>query len=140
VKLDYDLENTPLQIKTDSEVGSNEQMAVNFLTAQEKMAGGVRIIFASTVLYELGSCSIRATVLPTTLPSTKEKVFRITLSRTSGIRLKIECNEEEILNVLMSDTTCSKSHWSTIWSEEVKKIRFNNYDTASDYYLTYSGE
>ena len=139
VPLDHNLETTPLEIKTDSEVESNDLMVVNFLTAQEKQTGGVWIVIRSTVWYQLGACNHK-TVLPTTLPSTKEKVFRITLSRTSGIRLRIECNEEEILNVLMSDTTCTDSSWSTTWSGEVKKIRFSTSDTASDYYRPQTGK
>jgi hypothetical protein len=142
VLLDHDLETTPLEIKIDSEVGSDEQMVVIFHTAQGSTAGVVQISFTSTVQYRLGWCTSSRTDFPktTTLPSTEEKVFRITLTRTSGVRLKIHCNEEEIVNVLISGTTCSYSSWSTIWSRDVEWIRFNNSDTASDYYRPYTGE
>ena len=136
---DYDLENTPLEIKTDSEVGSNEQMVVFFFTAQGSYAGGVGIYFRSKVQYFLGRCSTYEAKFPTTLPSTKEKVFRMTLIRTSGVRIKIHCNDEEIVNVLISGTTCTDSDWSTYWSREVKKILFYSDDTASDGYRPYTG-
>ena len=133
MKLYYDLEKTPLEIKTDSEVGSNEKMVVYFLTAHGSYIGGVWIHFRSTVQYELDGCTSR-TDFPTTLPSTKEKVFRLTLTRSSGVRLKIHCDGEEVLNVLISDTACSKRDWSKYWKRDVKTIKFGSHDSASKYY------
>jgi hypothetical protein len=134
VLIDYDVENTPLEIKTNSEVGSNEKMDVYFRSAQGIIAFQIVIFFKSTVQYWIGYCSTSAKKFPTTLPSAKEKVFRITLNRKSGIRLKIECNEEEMVNVLISGTTCTDSRWSKYWSRDVEKIQFFSDDTASDGY------
>jgi hypothetical protein len=137
VELDFDLENTPLEIRTDSEVGSDEQVNVYFHSGRRDYAGAVQIYFKSTEQYKLGWCIPTETDFPTTLPSTKEKVFRITLTRNSGVRLKIHCNEVEVLNVLISGTTCTGSIWSKIWSRDVERIEFRSKDTASDYYRPY---
>ena len=52
----YDLENKPLYIKTDSLVGSNEVLEVNF----EDGAGNVVITFRSPPTYSLFYCLINA--------------------------------------------------------------------------------
>ena len=38
--------------------------------------------------------------------------------------------------MVLSDTTCGHSHWSSKWRKDVEKIKFSSSDTASDYYRT----
>ena len=111
-------------------------MYVNFYTSGRDYAGEVRISFSSTPQYYISYCMSSYTNFPVSLPTEVEKVWRITLNRNSGIRLLIHCNNVEVLNILMSYSTCSySSSWSTYWSRTVGKIWFNSdYDTASDYY------
>ena len=52
------------------------------------------------------------------------------------MRLQINCNEVDVLNIVLSDMVCSKSDWSTYWNRDIKKMRFLTSDTASDYYRT----
>ena len=76
------------------------------------------------------------TDFPVSLPTEVEKVWRITLNRNSGIRLLIHCNNVEVVNILMSDSTCYYSSWSNYWSRTVGKIWFYypySY-IAADYY------
>ena len=129
----YDLENSPLQIRTDSVVGSNDMVRLYFVTAGGDYAGGVFLYFTSPPQYHLAYCNTVYTDFPTDLPTESDKMWTISLERTSGIRLIIECNKKEVLNVVLSDTTCSFSTWSS-WSKDVEKIRFQSSDTASDYY------
>jgi hypothetical protein len=134
VKINYDLESTPLELKTDSELGSGEKVFVEFYTAGDDVAGEVILTFSSKVEYFLSWCSYRSP-LPTQPPSTTDKVWRITLSRTSGTRVMIHCNDVEVLNVILSRTTCpGSSGWKTIWTHDVEKINFDSRDTASDHY------
>ena len=130
--INFDLENSPLQIKTDSVVGSKEEMQVLFYSGFSG-AGDVDLRFSSPPQYRLYYCDNSWTNFPTDLPSETEKVWTITNSRVSGeIRVVIHCNDKEVLNVVLSDTTCSYSRWSERWSRDVDMIRF--FDTASDYY------
>ena len=46
----------------------------------------------------------------------------------------MHCNNKEVLNVVMSETTCSDSSWSINWGGDMEKIEFHSSDTASDYY------
>ena len=139
VTIDFNPEQYSLNIKTDSTLGSNEGVVAKFYSSQGDWAGTLHLYFSSTPQCLIGACSSRRTNFPTSLPSDNDKVWRITLTRTSGIRLVVHCNEVEVVNTLMSDSTCGKSDWSKYWSREVAKIRFPSYDTASDYYQTQPG-
>ena len=141
VWIDFNLEQYSLNIKTDSTLGSDDEVYVTFHTSNGyAVVGGLRLYFRSTPQYLIGRCTTGPTNFPTNLPSDNDKVWRVTLTRTSGIRLVVHCNEVEVLNILMSDSTCGNSNWSTNWSREVPKIRFSSlYDTASDYYQPQPG-
>ena len=131
--LNYDLENSPLQIRTNSEIGSDEEVRVYFYDAQsDEPAGGVFLLFTSPPQYVLRWCSASNTDFPSTLPSETDKVWKIT--RSSGTpSVVIHCNNKEVLKVVLSDSTCSHSNWN-YWSRDVEKIKFYSSDTASDYY------
>ena len=131
-EINYDLENSPLQIRTDSEIGSNEAVRVSFYNAKREHAGGVSLYFSSSPQYSLYWCT-SYTDFPTALPSETDKVWTIT--RSSDTRsVVIHCNNKEVLNVVLSDSTCSYSDWREHWSRDVEKILFLLIDTASDYY------
>ena len=134
VKVNFDLETISLFIKTNSAVGSNEKVWIEFYEAQDEVAGGFFIIFEPSPRYSLWYCQLW-TVFPKKLPTESDKVWKITLTKSSGIRIVIHCNDAEVLNVLMSDTTCN-SGWNKYWSRDVEKIEFTTDDTASDFYTS----
>ena len=136
----FNLEEYSLNIKTDSTLGSDDRVRVLFYyTSKADFAGGLDLRFFSTPVYKIQYCSSDYTNFPTNLPSDNDKVWRVTLTGTSGIRLVVHCNEVEVLNILMSNSTCGNSNWSTYWSREVAKIKFRSDDTASDYYQPQPG-
>ena len=128
-------DNNPLWIKTDSELGSRERIDVWFYDQDNDHAGGIGIGFGDKLDFEIGGCS-NDKEFPTTPPTTVDKIWKITLDKTSGIRVMIHCNGVEVLDVLLSDEYCnSDNSWRDYWSMAVKKIAFRTrYDTASDYY------
>ena len=132
--IDADLENSPLEIKTDSSLGSDETVEVEFYNSEGDYAGAVILHFTSPSQYQLRWCTTSKTGFPTKLPTDTNKVWKISLTRTSGIRLVIHCNEVEVLDLLMSDSTCGYGSWNFHWSKDVEKIRFKSIDTASDFY------
>ncbi|KAL5249732.1 hypothetical protein ACHWQZ_G018528 [Mnemiopsis leidyi] len=134
IGIPLDLENTPLEIKTNSTLGSGDEVWVYFYTTQREYVGGVWIDFSPTTQYYLYGCSFPVNNFPTNLPVEVNKVWRITVDKTAGIRVKIHCNGVEVLNVLLSDT-CSNIVWREYWSRDVELIEFSSYyDTASNYY------
>ena len=97
-------------------------------------AGIVYLSFTSPLQYALLGCT-SSNNFPTDLPSETDKVWTITLSRVSDeIRVVIHCNDKKVLNVVLSDITCSNDYWREWWSRDVEKIKFISSDTASDYY------
>ena len=134
VIIKYELENTPLQIKTNSEEGSNETAYVAFYDTGQ-LAGGVSFRFTSPPRYKLANCS-KYNNFPTDLPSETNKVWTINLFRTNGGRsVVIHCNNEEVLKVLMFQIACTDSDWSKTWERNVNEIMFfSNLDTAKYFY------
>ena len=113
---------------------------VRFYNSQGNYAGGVGIYFSSTPKYYLYWCNFY-TSFPSTLPTAVDKVWRISLTKTSDITLQIHCNNVEVVNFLLSDDTCDYySDWRDYWSRDVEKIVFTEYDTASDYYRLLPGK
>ena len=134
VNIPLDLETTPLEIRTNSEIRSNEKMFVWFRTADgEEAVGGFQIFFYYTgPKYYILYCSSSRTNFPRNLPTEVDKIWRITLDKTAGIRLQIHCNGVEVLNVLLSDDTCGVSYWRELWSKDVENIYFRpRFDTVS---------
>ena len=109
-------------------------MWVIFYDTSKRYNAAVEIWFNSIPQYRLPYCSSSYTEFPVTLPSTTDKVWRITLTRSSGVRFIIHCNNVEVLNVLLSDTSCDDSGWSRSWNRETAYIVTFDFDTASDYY------
>ena len=112
---------------------------MRFYDAQRSDAGGVYFSFTSPPQYGFLWCTTSGTKanlpsFPTDLPSDTDKVWTISLSRTGEIRVLITCNDKEVLNVVLSDATCARSHWRNHWDKDVEKIKFHPSDTASDYY------
>ena len=137
----FDLETTPLEIKTDSAIGSKETLNVKFLTSQGVYAGNFIIYFTSTIMYRIFNCNSVLSNFPTGLPAADEKVWRITKTKTSDIRLQIHCNNVEVLNTIISDKTCSNDYSKWIkWAGDVKKMCFYGSDTASDFYRPAPGK
>ena len=141
MKIDFDLENYPLQIKTDSEVGSDEEVKVMFFDSQEDLIGGIFLYFKSPPQYYISYCSSSHVDIPN-LPSQTEKVWTITFTRTSDVvTLVLHCNEVEVFNVVISDKICKSGFAATYWIRKpASKILFlsdggtGNIDTASDYF------
>jgi len=133
------LENSPLEIKTDSELGSDDRIVVRFYQRLKgDFIGGVGLYFFNTPKYWINRCSTSDTNFETKWPSVKEKVWRIHL--ISGIRIVVDCNEVEVLNILLSSSTCSESSWNSSWIKNVKYLHFNPFnDSASDYYRPQPG-
>ena len=102
--IDHDLERSPLLIKTNSEPGSDEFLRVYFFTADEESAGGFSSNFKLDPKFWLIKCSDSYTDFPHELPSETDKVWRVSLSRISGVRrIVVQCNDVEVLNARRTD-------------------------------------
>ena len=140
MKPTLDLETSLLEIRTNSVLKSKyhaERVDVTFYDSHGNEAGGLWIpLITPTPRYYLSYCSSWNNIT-STLPTAVDKVWRIGLTKTSGIRLQIHCNNVEVVNFLLSNQTCNDDQhwdWRRYWSRDVEKIGFDIYDTASDFY------
>ena len=98
--------------------------------------GGIEFYFTSSPKYLIPLCTSWMD-FPTELPNAKEKIWRITKTQTSeSILLQIHCNDVELLNLSLSDSTCNgDKRWKKYWPRKVNAITFNPFtDNASDFY------
>ena len=90
--------------------------------------------------YLVNTCIPSESDFPTKPSAAAEKVWKLTYSRSSDTRLKIHCNGEEVLNLLINAQTCyAFSSWNNFWARTVDRIRFETADTASDQYRSPPG-
>ena len=128
----FDLEATPLQIKTDSTGDTFADSQVWFYTAEEEEAGAIKIIFTDRPRYQIMYCR-KEEYFPDTLPSEVNKIWTITKLR--GPRITIKCNEVTVVDILISDETCDDpENNGNVWSRDVELIEFDYYEKASDEY------
>ena len=124
---------TPTQgitVSTDSEVGSNEMVGVWFYDKDGNYAGGVYIYFYSQIKYKLRGCS--SSVSFSTLPTERQKTWIIRYDYTKQ-RVVINCNEVEVVNVLLSDGVCDDypTTWRNYREKPTTQIQFYSTDAAS---------
>ena len=139
--LPYDLETFPLEVRTYTGRGSRSgrELRLRFINSAGELSG-VYIRFTSPPQYVLYNCVTSWTNFETSLPSAEVKIWRFIFSRTSGSRLIVQCNDKEVLNILMSDTTCSYSYWRDSWNSKIELIAFSDYDTVSKSYRSSNGQ
>ena len=130
-----DLENTPLELKTESQVGSGEKARIDFMNGGS-YTGLLEIKFDSTPYYSLIWCTSGRNYFLSDLPTGENMVWKITFTRTTDLRIQIHCNGVEVVNFVMTDETCSQAGWRSRWGKEVEKVLFvaNN---AFKYYRPY---
>ena len=103
--IDLKTTDPTLEIKTDSLIGSDAVMDLRFYTSQQKVAGGIKIVFQSTPLFHLHWCTNYPGLnFATSLPPDPKKVWRIT--QISDTSVRIYCNELEMLDYTLSDNNC----------------------------------
>ena len=119
---------TPFQLKTNSEVGSDDLVLVHFYDATNQEAGGLKLFFTSPMKYELFYCMTRQVHL-TNLPEEKEKVW--TFYRSADWAM-IVCNGVVLVKYQLS--SCSNPGNDGRWDREIHYIQFHHVDTATDFY------
>ena len=139
-KIEFDINSTPLQLYTDSEIGSGDVMWVQFTQSNSEMVVGISVKFDSEPSYHIGKCVTERTEIPKNkLGENKNRNWTI---EKKGRRLKLSCNGVEIFNY---DTESSEI-WQcrARWSKDYDSFRFRDddditkKDTASDLYREYT--
>lgn len=126
--------NTPLRIKTNTDLASEGEFRVRFYDVNGNNHAGLNIKIATTPQYRLQYCMpnfYHNFPTDTVLPSPDEKIWVITITRTSGVRVIVHCNGQEVLNVQLSSSLCTNwSDWSSYWNKDYDKISFHSGDAV----------
>jgi len=113
--IDYDLESHPLQIKTNSTVGSYETITVVFYSSTYNYIGGIYISFRDPPMYTIYSC---ADFTPFFLPGDKDKdKDKIWTFTKTDAALKMNCNGEDVLNYVFLESDYEEC--ASSWSQDV---------------------
>ena len=130
--INYDIEDSPLQIMTDSVVGSEDLLRVGFYTQDDTYCGDIYVKFTDPPQYWIGYCTSNSWVT-FTAPEEQVRTWTITKTKTSVV---LACNGVEIVNYLFSESTRDDrvSHWSTDATTMKFRSTGDGIDTASDEY------
>jgi len=134
VSLPHSLEKEPLQIKTNSAVGSGESLNVWLQNSEKGYAtGGLQVNFKARPEYSIHNCHNFMRPFPSPLPADINKVWTLT---EIGNEITVTCNDEVLVTLVLSDETCDEfPNWANYWGWPTDKIYFHpTYDTASDYW------
>ena len=135
VELAYDLESSPLQIVTDSVLGSEELLWVQFQPeGGQAEIHGLQIMFTDPPQYNIGRCATGWITFNIPLPD--EQIRTWTITKTNNESVSLFCNGVEIYNYLFSEST--DDDCVPRWSTDVANMAFKSssaaVDTASDEY------
>ena len=138
-KVNFDLRNSPLRVKTNSSIGSKDYKRIAFFTANSAKTGAFRLKLESKPKYRLEYCQTKdvAINLPASLTDAEEVIWKITVTSDPGVIL--HGNDEEIFNIQLSDTVCRRSDWRRYWSRVPKQIQFLNFFQNNDFYFHPTG-
>ena len=138
ISIPWDLERTSLQIKTNSALGSSDELYVDMLNKDGTSIGAVAVWFkynSTTVQYKLLHCTATAengtwTTLPVQPPVEVGKIWTISKTETA---LTIACNNVEVLYYQFKDSSDSNCV-TKLGGDFVEQIKFPSWDDASDFY------
>ena len=133
-KIEFDLERTPLQIKT---IQGGDVIGVFLYDESDGSAGRIYLrdlaspsSSHSPPEYQIYDCVRRNFPDEVVLPIDSDHVWTITKTYP-GPRITVQCNEVTVVDVTMSNEVCDRSYWEPTWSKDVAKIKFSlNSDTT----------
>ena len=121
------MESTPIQIYTDSEIGSGEKLWVQFSDSTGDVFGGISVDFTFQPTYGLGYCDSQVQISPTKLGPNINRVWTIV---KWGTNVKLYCGGVQIFDIKthLSEKTSCRTRWA------LHSSKFQCAGTAADFY------
>ena len=95
-----------LQVKSSSNLGSDDKIFVKFLSDLDKLGGTVEIQLKNPIKYKIGSCMSKVLTLDEmTSYNDKPNICSISRGKTA---LSISCNDKEVVQYLYSSSNTRK--------------------------------
>lgn len=127
------LDASPVQVRTDSTIGSGDILWVRFVEPLTDNGPGIKIVFSDPAIYSIGYCADNYNQF--TVCAGSERVW--TISKQTG-RIILICNAEVIFDIDYAASTNSLCNY--FWSLYFGQMKFQGGDTASDSYRHFSGQ
>ena len=139
-KIQFDINSNPLQVFTNSEIGSVDLMWTRFITHSGK-GTGLSVLFESIPSYYIGSCGSERINIPLNKLGTDN--HRVWTIKRENSAVKLFCNGVDIFHY---DTkTSNEKSCEDAWSLDFAVLKFpnntasnGNEDNASDSYRRYT--
>ena len=134
--INYDLEYSPLKIKTDSLIGSRDILKVYFYTSNGQFAGGIIIRLNTNPEYYLHRCRESYESFPANPPADDNRIWKIT-KILDPLGITVHNNDVKILDFRFSDTTCTrwyKNRWNSYWGTKMKRMKYSGNSESNFYY------
>ena len=131
----HDLENFPLEILSNSEIGGNEFIRVTLFDANKArishMYFDFREISHNFVYWEIMCKDAATRIYKSDLPDTPNKVWKVTKTESF---IRLQCNGQNVAEVNFDESSSTLSDTcKDLAKQDVHYIRIRNDDTASDF-------
>ena len=124
--MNFDIDSTPLQILTDSLIGSGDAMRPAFVGEVAEAGSGLMISFTDPPAFAIGNCTNLAAF--TLLGTDKYRIWTIIKHKNT---LQVLSDGVEIFNFNFTE---SHDNCRRMWSQDFDRIQFLSADTASEYF------
>ena len=134
--LPWNPDSENITVTTNSVSGSEEEVVVDsakvlFIDKDGNGTGSVIIYFSTEIEYLIGECKHGLIPYPATL--TTKKTLTITYNY-KNMRLVLHYNGVEVLNFVLSDSTCLIKGPHNYWKTKPTELQFPDNDTPSASY------
>ena len=135
--INFDYKSTPLQIRSNSKIGSSDLIWTQFVDSSGN-GRGISITLGYTPSYEIGYCTDE-TVIPKELLGTDDN--RVWTLKEENSKLELTCNGVQIFEFDFAGPGVRES-CKNKWSLGATILKFASYssgtDNASDFYRRYT--
>jgi hypothetical protein len=126
------MEFSSLQIQTDSQIGSGEELWVRFVKLNSDEGPGISVIFADPPTILVGYCMNAWQTFDMPGSDLKPRIWTFVKTATN---IQLLCNGEQVIDANYAESL--SSNCKPLWSLNFEQIKFmmrERTDTASDYY------
>ena len=128
----HSFERTAVQFKTDKVVHKTEELELTFFSGEkmDSKLGGISVLFNkdNTLTYKIADCQTAYNKFPENMPTELEKLWSIIVTIGAQPSFKVQVNGVEVINLLLTDDTCTYNNWGDSWTVgEITHLGFNSW-------------
>ena len=135
----HSFERTAVQFKTAEARRGSERLQLDFFSGenQDSKLGGISVQFDGdlTKSYQLVGCQKeRFNKFSENMPTEVEKLWSIFVNTGAQPSFKVQVNGVEVINLLLTDDTCTMEGWRDSWTVKITHLAFHSFGRLFDGY------